>query len=82
MRCLMQVLTDNDISTKYYWKRPFMLSPFSQATITWDIADGTEPGTYRVQHFGDYKQVFGGTGSFSGTSSSFDVESEDIMRTQ
>lgn len=70
----MQVLTDDDISTKFYWKRPFMLSPTSQATITWDIEEDTPPGTYRIQHFGDYKSVFGGTASFSGTSSTFDVE--------
>ena len=58
-----------------------MLSPYSQATITWDIAEGTEPGTYRIQHFGDYKQVFGGTGSFTGTSSSFDVETQGLEMT-
>lgn len=67
------VLTDNDISTKFYWGRPFMLSPTSEATITWEIPEGTPDGTYRIQHFGDNKQIFGGTGSFKGTSGTFTV---------
>ena len=71
----LQVLTDNDMSTKFHWKRPSMLSPQSTATITWTIPDGTPPGTYRLRHFGDYKHVFGGTQSFSGASSSFSVGS-------
>lgn len=53
----MQMLTDNDITTKFYWGRPFMLSPTSEATITWEIPEGTPDGTYRIQHFGDHKQA-------------------------
>lgn len=53
----MQVFTDNDISTKFYWGRPFMLSPTSEAIITWEIPEDTPDGTYRIQHFGDYKQA-------------------------
>ena len=76
----LQVLTDNDMSTKFHWKRPSMLSPQSTATITWTIAEGTPPGTYRLRHFGDYKHVFGGTQSFSGASSSFSVGSSAASR--
>lgn len=51
-----------------------MLSPTSEATITWDIEDDAKSGTYRIRHLGDHKMVFGGgTASFSGTSSTFDV---------
>lgn len=56
-----------------------MLSPTSTATITWDIAEDTQPGTYRIQHFGDYKHVFGYTHPFRGTSSSFEVGSSSSM---
>ena len=32
-----------------------------------------DAGTYRLQHFGDYKHIFGGPVPFNGTSSSFEV---------
>ena len=44
LRCL-QVYTDSDVSTKYHWARPHVLSPESTATITWDIPEGTFSGS-------------------------------------
>ena len=32
--------TDSDVSTKYHWARPHVLSPESTATVTWDIPRG------------------------------------------
>ena len=43
LQCL-QVYTDSDVSTKYHWGRPHVLSPESTATITWDIPEGTLSG--------------------------------------
>lgn len=73
MSQILQVHTDNDISTKFFWKRPSMLSPESTATIQWNIPEGTQPGQYRLRHFGDYKHILGGTEPFSGASRSFEV---------
>ncbi len=77
-----QVLTDNDISTKFAWARPHHLSSESTATITWDIEPGTPSGTYRIRHFGAYKHVLDGTTPFSGSSGvTFSVRcrSDDIV---
>ncbi|KAL3142319.1 hypothetical protein ABBQ38_002661 [Trebouxia sp. C0009 RCD-2024] len=67
------VYTDNDISTKFHWQRPHMLSSESTATVTWKIPEGTEAGTYMIWNYGDYKHLTGGTVPFTGHSSSFTV---------
>lgn len=74
-RGVVQVFTDNDISTKYAWGRPHTLSSESLATISWQIPEGTPSGTYRLKHFGDFKHIFDGTTPFEGASSSFVVGS-------
>ena len=43
----VQVLTDDDISTKFHWTRPHMLSSESRAEILWTIPAGTSAGSYR-----------------------------------
>ena len=67
-RPLLQVHTDNDICTTYFWKRPHMLSSESTATITWTIPEGTPDGTYTIWHYGDYKHIAAGVQSFKGKS--------------
>lgn len=67
------VYTDDDISTKFHWQRPHMLSSESTATITWKIPEGTEDGTYMIWNYGDYKHLTGGTVPFTGHSSSFTI---------
>ena len=42
-----QVLADDDISTKFHWTRPHMLSSESRAEILWTIPAGTPAGSYR-----------------------------------
>jgi len=64
-----QVYTDDDISTKFHWQRPHMLSSESTATVTWKIPEGTEDGTYMIWNYGDYKHLTGGTVPFTGHSS-------------
>ncbi|KAK9816671.1 hypothetical protein WJX72_003530 [[Myrmecia] bisecta] len=63
--------TDNDLSTKYHWQRPHMLSSESTATITWTIPEGTPAGTYRIRHFGDFKHILGHIEAFQGSSGDF-----------
>lgn len=67
------VYTDDDISTKFHWQRPHMLSSESTATVTWKIPEGTEDGTYMIWNYGDYKHLTGGTVPFTGHSSSFTI---------
>ena len=64
-----QVYTDDDISTKFHWQRPHMLSSESTATVTWKIPEGTEEGTYMIWNYGDYKHLTGGIVPFNGHSS-------------
>jgi neutral ceramidase len=63
---------DGDWSTRYQWKRSGVAN--SEATITWTIPAGTEAGTYRIVHNGDWKS--GWTGAitpFTGATGSFTV---------
>jgi neutral ceramidase len=67
-------LDDGDWQTKYRWQRTDTLTGESTATITWDIAPGTAPGTYRIAHHGDAKNgVTGAITPFTGVSRPFTV---------
>jgi neutral ceramidase len=67
-------LDDADWQTKYNWQRTNVLTGESTATLTWDIAPGTPPGTYRITHSGDAKDGLTGTiTGFTGTSRAFTV---------
>lgn len=77
------VYVDGDWCTTFTWvagkadKYAFGLSAVSVATIQWTIpADGSvQPGTFRVCHFGDHKQLLGGAVKpFSGCTAAFQVE--------
>ncbi|XP_033099666.1 neutral ceramidase-like isoform X2 [Anneissia japonica] len=64
--------TDADWSTKFSWKRTVLLLGRSEATVTWDIPANEAAGTYRINHYGNYKKrsrVY----SYSGRSSNFNV---------
>mmetsp|Transcript_14122 Transcript_14122/g.42621 ORF Transcript_14122/g.42621 Transcript_14122/m.42621 type:complete len:771 (+) Transcript_14122:129-2441(+) len=67
------VHTDNDMSTKFEWGRPHVLSSESTAVVSWRIPPDAQPGTYRLQHFGDSKGILGGFTPFSGATGSFQV---------
>ncbi|MEU3304403.1 neutral/alkaline ceramidase [Streptomyces sp. NPDC006678] len=69
----VRVLDDGDWQTTYRWTRVNGLTGTSKATITWSIDTGTAPGTYRVVHFGDAKNLFGKITPFTGTSPAFTV---------
>ena len=68
------VADDGDWATTYRWTRlGGSLSPVSKATITWSIPAGTPPGTYRIVHYGDWKNLLGKVTPFTGTSREFTV---------
>eukprot|EP00731_Ephydatia_muelleri_P030762 Em0022g276a len=66
-------LTDNSWFTQFHWQRTSELLGESIANITWTIAPGTPPGTYKIQHFGFHKEITGNIYPYSGSSSAFDV---------
>lgn len=76
----MQVHTDADLSTKFDWKRPHMLSSLSASTIIWRIPEGTPSGTYRIQHFGNHKHLTGDILPYSGVSREFQVAASPAER--
>ncbi|MFI1470214.1 neutral/alkaline ceramidase [Streptomyces wuyuanensis] len=69
----VRVLDDGDWRTRYRWTRTNSITGTSKATVTWDIDAGTPPGTYRVVHFGDARNLLGRVTPFTGTSRSFTV---------
>ncbi|WP_338849110.1 neutral/alkaline ceramidase [Massilia sp. W12] len=54
------VATDSDWSTMYRWIRVDPVWGTSKAGISWDIPADTLPGTYRIVHYGDYKNGWNG----------------------
>ncbi|KAL8140976.1 hypothetical protein V2J09_006997 [Rumex salicifolius] len=69
----VSVYDDDDFCLKYKWKRPFKLSPSSQATIEWRVPDSAPSGVYRIRHFGAAKALLGSIRYFTGLSSAFVV---------
>ena len=51
------IYTDREPVTIYKWSRQCIAS--SKITITWDIPADTEPGEYRICHYGNSKNLFG-----------------------
>ncbi|WP_405791640.1 neutral/alkaline ceramidase [Streptomyces sp. NBC_01506] len=68
-----RVLDDGDWRTTYRWTRLNGLTGTSKATITWDIGADTAPGSYRIVHHGDSKNLFGKITPFTGASPTFTV---------
>jgi neutral ceramidase len=66
------VADDGDWSTTYRWARSGVAN--SLAKIAWTIPANATPGTYRIVHYGDYKNGWTGKVSpFTGTSRTFTV---------
>ncbi len=68
-----RVLDDGDWETTYRWTRLNGLTGTSKATITWDVAADTAPGTYRIVHHGDARSLLGKITPFTGATGSFTV---------
>ncbi|MFD3439424.1 neutral/alkaline ceramidase [Streptomyces sp. NPDC058685] len=69
----VRTLDDGDWETKYRWTRLNGLTGTSKATITWSIGAGAAPGTYRIVHHGDSKNLLGKITPFTGVSPTFTV---------
>lgn len=70
------VARDGDWETKFHWSKDGAdtgLNAASKATIEWDIPTNTPAGTYRIFHFGDYKELTSKIKPFQGCSKPFEV---------
>jgi len=67
------VLVDGDWETKYHWEK--IDETQSLINIYWQTESTTAPGTYRIQHFGNWKDDNGTISPYSGVSSTFVVNS-------
>ncbi|XP_060526421.1 neutral ceramidase [Cylas formicarius] len=68
------IANDASWETRFIWTRTGSVTGTSTAEIRWEIRDHVQPGVYRIGHFGNYKSLWGGIGSYNGTSNSFVVE--------
>jgi neutral ceramidase len=66
-----QVRSDADWSLVYTWTSDNELLGTSQVTIDWESELTTEPGTYRIHYYGDWKALGGDITPFEGVSGSF-----------
>ena len=72
------VANDWDWETRYQWEKSDKQCPknalCSHITIEWVIPKGAQPGTYRIRHFGKWKDSKGRLHQYEGTSQEFRVE--------
>ena len=68
-----RVLDDGDWQTTYRWIRTNAVTGTSKAVVTWDIAESTPAGRYRIVHYGDAKPLFGKVTPFTGITRTFVV---------
>ncbi|XP_035212767.1 putative inactive neutral ceramidase B isoform X1 [Stegodyphus dumicola] len=71
------IATDADWETKFHWVRTNILLGHSEAIMSWDIPEDTEPGKYRIRHFGHSKSIFQKITPYKGTSSPFIIKKYD-----
>lgn len=67
------VADDGDWSTTFHWARDGIAA--SKVTVTWDVPEGTAPGSYRLRYEGDAKPLVGDPHAISGISPGFTVRS-------
>ncbi|XP_053680554.1 neutral ceramidase-like [Anopheles nili] len=68
------IATDANWETRFKWHRRSTLFAYSDIELEWEIADWIEPGTYRIQHFGYWRYILGGTFPYNGTTRNFSVQ--------
>ncbi|KAJ8612496.1 hypothetical protein MRB53_037425 [Persea americana] len=67
-------LTDADWELVFEWRRVNSVAATSEVTITWEIPEDVEPGSYRLEYYGTKKNFGSGKlEEFVGVSGIFDV---------
>jgi neutral ceramidase len=67
------VAVDGDWETKFHWARHAKLTDRSYATVEWKVPASAVPGSYRIQHYGNHKNILQKIEAYTGTSSTFTV---------
>ncbi|XP_053697555.1 neutral ceramidase-like [Sabethes cyaneus] len=67
------VATDASWDTRFKWIRKSTLFAYSDVEVEWETGQETEPGTYRIQHFGYWRYILGGTYPYNGTTRNFSI---------
>uniref|UniRef100_A0A8D8C181 Neutral ceramidase n=2 Tax=Culex pipiens TaxID=7175 RepID=A0A8D8C181_CULPI len=67
------VATDANWETRFRWIRKSTLFAYSDIEFDWQTDEQTEQGTYRIQHFGYWRYILGGTYPYNGTTRNFSI---------
>lgn len=71
------VRTDANWNTKFHWRRTNTVFGYSEIDFFWNIESHTEPGIYRINHYGSYKPLFTGPVEYEGTTMEFEIVDSD-----
>ncbi|XP_058444727.1 neutral ceramidase-like [Malaya genurostris] len=67
------IATDASWDTKFRWIRKSTLFAYSDVEVEWQTGPDTEEGIYRIQHFGYWRYILGGTYPYNGTTRNFSI---------
>lgn len=67
------IATDASWETKFKWIRKSTLFAYSDIEFEWETGPETDAGIYRIQHFGYWRYILGGTYPYNGTSRNFSI---------
>ncbi|EAT41312.1 AAEL007028-PA [Aedes aegypti] len=67
------IATDASWETKFKWIRKSTLFAYSDIEFEWDTGLDTDEGIYRIQHFGYWRYILGGTYPYNGTTRNFSI---------
>ncbi|CAG0890551.1 unnamed protein product [Darwinula stevensoni] len=68
-----RIAVDANWETKYEWENTNFFLGESVAHITWHVPADATPGTYKIRHFGEQKDIFKAITSFEGECPQFQV---------
>ncbi|XP_014293078.1 putative inactive neutral ceramidase B [Halyomorpha halys] len=66
------VATDANWETRFIWTRVSILGT-SLAEVRWDIPPDAGPGTYRIRHYGHFKNILSRINPYEGVTTPFKV---------
>ncbi|XP_065087047.1 neutral ceramidase-like [Ochlerotatus camptorhynchus] len=67
------IATDASWETKFKWIRKSTLFAYSDIEFEWETGPETAEGIYRIQHFGYWRYILGGTYPYNGTTRNFSI---------
>lgn len=76
----LPVASDAQWETRLQWERTNIVLGESEVTITWDIPQDIQEGSYRIRHMGYYRNAISGIHPYEGSSEVFEVSSNPFQR--